>query len=251
MHSSAASMDFGPIFEATPGANLVLSPDLEIVAVSNDYLCATMTQRGQIVDRHLFDVFPNNPDDPAADGVSNLRSSLERVVASGRPDSMKMQRYDVRRPDSAGGAFEERYWSPVNAPVLNRAGHVRYVVHHVEDVSGRERAKRRIRALAQAAGHKDRLAAIGAIVGSVAPKVMDPFAIIETSAYLASRHRNAPARVDKHLDRIAEQLQVAGPLLQKIAALAREALSQSDDVSLTAELARIIEELDDTNTSPS
>src|SRR2546428_7515922 len=34
--------------------------------------------------RGIFDVFPDNPDDPAADGVRNLRASLERVLAHRR-----------------------------------------------------------------------------------------------------------------------------------------------------------------------
>ena len=47
---------------------------------------------------------------------------------------MAVQKYDSRRPESAGGGFEERHWSPVNTPVL-RNGHVVYIIHRVEDVS--------------------------------------------------------------------------------------------------------------------
>jgi hypothetical protein len=246
MTSTAASMDFGAIFEATPGANLVLSPDLDIVivAVSDDYLSATMTQRRDIVDRPLFDVFPDNPADPSADGVSNLRASLERVMASGRSDTMKVQRYDIRRRGSADGAFEERYWSPVNTPVNDRAGHLHYIVHHVDDVTALERVKRRIRALVRVSGSKDRRAAIYALVGSVVAEAADPLAVIETSAYLASRYRNAPAKADKHLERIGEQMQIASPILHKIAGLARESLPSNEEMSLTAELEQIVEELD-------
>jgi light-regulated signal transduction histidine kinase (bacteriophytochrome) len=45
---------------------------------------------------------------------------------------MAIQKYDVRRPD---GAFEERYWSPVNSPVLGADGGLEYIVHRVEDVT--------------------------------------------------------------------------------------------------------------------
>src|SRR3954471_5316712 len=70
--------DFRDLFESSPGLYLVLSPELCILAVSDAYLQATMTKRDAILGRPLFDVFPDNPDDAAATGVSNLRASLER-----------------------------------------------------------------------------------------------------------------------------------------------------------------------------
>ena len=130
-----AEPDFRALFEAVPGLYLVLRPDFTIVAVSDAYLAATMTARDAIVGRGIFDVFPDNPDDPAATGVSNLRASLTRVVANGAPDAMAVQKYDVRRPEAQGGGFEERFWSPVNSPVLDAAGTVAFIIHRVEDVT--------------------------------------------------------------------------------------------------------------------
>ncbi len=127
--------DFRALFESAPGLYLVLTPDLTIVAVSEAYLRATMTKREEILGRHLFDVFPSNPDDPAATGVSNLRASLDRVLQSCSSDTMAVQKYDIRRPESEGGGFEERHWSPVNSPVLGPKGEVAYIIHRVEDVT--------------------------------------------------------------------------------------------------------------------
>ena len=110
------SPDFRALFESAPGLHLVLAPDLTIVAVSDAYLRATMTQREQILSRGIFEVFPDNPDDPGATGVQNLRASLERVLKDRVPDAMAVQKYDIRKPQ---GGFEERFWSPVNSPVLD------------------------------------------------------------------------------------------------------------------------------------
>jgi len=128
-------VDFKLLFERAPGLYLILSPSLEIVTASDAYCRATMTEREQIVGRSLFDVFPDNPDDPAADGVANLKVSLRNVLEFRRPDSMAIQKYDVRRPDSEGGGFEERYWSPLNSPALGQDGEVRWIIHSVEDVT--------------------------------------------------------------------------------------------------------------------
>lgn len=127
--------DFRALFESAPGLYLVLTRELEIVAVSEAYLAATMTARDQILGRSLFDVFPDNPDDPQATGVANLRASLERVLSLGRADTMAVQKYDIRRPESDGGGFEERFWSPLNSPVFDERGGIRYIIHRVEDVT--------------------------------------------------------------------------------------------------------------------
>ena len=123
------------MFEAAPGLYLVLDPQLQIVAVSEAYLQATMTKREEILGRGLFDVFPDNPDDPQATGVRNLQKSLDRVRDKLVADTMAVQKYDIRRPPEQGGGFEERFWSPVNSPVLDEQSRLEYIIHRVEDVT--------------------------------------------------------------------------------------------------------------------
>ncbi len=140
--SHRSEPDFRALFESAPGLYLVLTPDFTIVAVSESYLRATMTRREDILGRPLFEIFPDNPADPAATGVANLRASLERVLAHRQPDAMAVQKYDIRRPDSEGGGFEVRHWSPVNSPVLAANGDIAYIIHRVEDVTEFVRLKR-------------------------------------------------------------------------------------------------------------
>lgn len=126
--------DFQVLFESAPGLYLVLRPDFTIVAASDAYLRATMTHREAMIGRGIFEVFPDNPDDSAADGVRNLRASLERVCALKVADTMPVQKYDIPRPQEEGGGFEERHWSPTNSPVFSR-GVLAYIIHRVEDVT--------------------------------------------------------------------------------------------------------------------
>lgn len=111
---------------------LVLAPDFVIVAVNDAYLEATMTERDTLVGQHMFDAFPDNPNDPDATGVANLRASLELVRRDQIADSMAVQKYDIRRPD---GSFEVRYWSPLNTPVFDENGGLCQIIHRVEDVT--------------------------------------------------------------------------------------------------------------------
>ena len=134
---NSAEVDFRALFETAPNAMLVLDPELTIVAVSDAYLQVTMTVRAQIVGRNLFEVFPGNPDDETADGVPNLRASLERALATRVADQMPVQKYDIRDTD---GNFQDRYWFSRNVPVLAADGSVRYITHRVEDVTEQVRA---------------------------------------------------------------------------------------------------------------
>jgi len=132
---SSTPPDFQALFQSTPGLYLVLAPDFTIKAVTDAYLHATMTNREDILGRGVFDVFPDNPHDPSATGVRNLRTSLQRVLQDKTSDAMAVQKYDIRKPESEGGGFEERYWSPVNSPVLGPTGEVLNIIHRVEDVT--------------------------------------------------------------------------------------------------------------------
>jgi signal transduction histidine kinase len=155
--------DFKLLFESVPGLYLVIEPDLTIVAVSGAYLAATFTRREEILGRNIFEVFPDNPDDPDATGVANLSASLHRVLASGRSDSMAVQKYDIQRPPALGGGFEERSWSPVNSPILGADGRVCFIIHRVEDVTDFVRLREAHRAQRELArdlrGQADRMEA--------------------------------------------------------------------------------------------
>ncbi|MFI7233484.1 PP2C family protein-serine/threonine phosphatase [Nonomuraea angiospora] len=127
-------IDYAALFAATPSPCLVLDPDLMIVDVNRAYLRATGRTAEDLIGHHIFDAFPDNPDDPHADSVKNLRASLHRVLAHREPDTMVLQKYDIPlagRP----GAFEERWWSPINTPVLAPDGTVSWILHRVEDVT--------------------------------------------------------------------------------------------------------------------
>jgi len=130
------STNFRALFEASPTPFLVLTPpDFQIIAVNDAYLNATMTRRAEIIGKGLFEVFPDNPDEREATGVRNLKASFERVLATRRADVMAVQKYDIRRPRAEGGDFVERWWSPINTPVLGADGEVAAIIHRVEDVT--------------------------------------------------------------------------------------------------------------------
>lgn len=142
---SPMPVDFVALFNEAPGRYMVLDPHFTIIAVSDAYAAATNTKRENIVGKWLFQVFPDNPNDPTADGVANLRASLERVLATKASDRMPIQKYDIRLPDGCD-QFEMRYWRPANKPVLDEHGEVKCIIHWADDVTDlitlRENSKR-------------------------------------------------------------------------------------------------------------
>ena len=156
-------LDYRLLFEASPDVLLVLLPDaprFTMVAATGARLGLTFATREETIGRGIFELFPDNPDDPTADGTRNLRASLERVLATRAPDTMAVQKYDIRRPD---GTFEVRWWSPKNIPVLSDTGAVRYIFHRAEDVTDLVRASElgeelrgRTRAMEQEVVHRSR-----------------------------------------------------------------------------------------------
>ena len=120
---------------ASSGRLLLLlepGPGLPILDASDAYAAATMKRRADLIGRNLFEVFPDNPADPDADGVANLYASLRTAASSGRPHRMAVQRYDVRNAD---GEFEERYWQPENSPIIDDDGNLIALLHEVADVT--------------------------------------------------------------------------------------------------------------------
>ncbi|MDX3615043.1 PP2C family protein-serine/threonine phosphatase [Streptomyces europaeiscabiei] len=133
-------IDYAAVFQALPGMVALLTPGLVYADANEEFLRLSGRTREQVVGRYLFDVFPDNPTDPSANGMRNLAASLTRVVETGERDAMALQRYDVesvQRP----GEWEERYWSPVNAPILGPDGKVVLVIHKVEEVTELIRAR--------------------------------------------------------------------------------------------------------------
>ena len=126
-------LDYQRLFEALPIPMLVLDADLIMIAMNDAYLAVAGTTREELLGQTPMAAFPDNPADPEASGVRNLTHSLNTVLRTGRPDTMALQRYDVQT--GPGGAFEERYWSPVNVPLLDSEGRVTNVLHRVEDVT--------------------------------------------------------------------------------------------------------------------
>lgn len=127
-------LDFRRLFEMSPGAFLVLLPDLTIAEATDEYLRTVMRKREDIVGREVFEAFPDNPDDETVNSIQ-VKASFLKVFETGEPDELPLQKYDVQRPAEDGGGYEERYWRLVTFPGFNGKGEVAYIYQRVENIT--------------------------------------------------------------------------------------------------------------------
>lgn len=123
-------IDYHAIFEASPSATLVLSPEFVIMDANPAYQKLVGRALEEITGINLFDAFPQeNASEPAV-----LQASLHRVLENRAQDVAGFVRHDIEEPDRPG-VFTERYWSLVNSPVLDSDGRVALVVHRLEEIT--------------------------------------------------------------------------------------------------------------------
>ncbi|MFI9152435.1 PP2C family protein-serine/threonine phosphatase [Streptomyces sp. NPDC053367] len=128
-----ADIDFTAFFEATPSPYLVVDADLVIRYVNPAYLAVTGRTREELVGHHFFDALPENPG-ALDDAQHSPKASLLRVLETGLPDTLVLQRHDLSDPDRPD-QFEERWWSEDHTPLSGPDGAVKWIVQRAEDVT--------------------------------------------------------------------------------------------------------------------
>ena len=136
---AAAIARFREEFDPASGIIAALidpAPGLVYVEVNPASEQSLGVSRSDLVGAGLFERFPDNPDDPAAQGVYNVYMSLRLAAETAQPHAMPLQRYDV--PD-AQGVFVERYWKIVNTPLFDDKGRLLLLLNTAEEVTDEAR----------------------------------------------------------------------------------------------------------------
>lgn len=122
-------INFKALFEEAPGLILVLNPSFTILAISDAYVEATYTKREDLLGKHFFDVFQDTKNTTA---VAETKASLEYVLKNKKPHVIPMLRMEIK---NLAGVLEEKYWNPINKPILTKDNQVQFIVHIVKDLT--------------------------------------------------------------------------------------------------------------------
>ena len=106
-------LQFKTLFEKLPDLYLILSPDLEIMAVSDNYLTATNKKRAHVLGHNIFKIYREIPGNNT---MRELKASIDFICQNKVQHVMPIQQYDIKLPDSS---LSERYWSCTNTPILD------------------------------------------------------------------------------------------------------------------------------------
>lgn len=125
------------VFEAMAGNSLVLLPDIPVftvVAATEDYLNTLGRLKTELTNKGIFDAFSPAQENINLNDIHQLRFSLEKVINSKALDQMPIVRFDIKNQD---GTFEERYWTAINKPVIDKNGQVVYIIHTAQELTSK------------------------------------------------------------------------------------------------------------------
>jgi len=133
-------IDYEAVFHALPGAVALLTPQLFIAEVNEEWLRAFGRSREHVIGRYMPDDYAEWPGHPNAAVVRNIEASLRWVAETGKPESMELQGFEPTGTVPHGVA-DARFWSMINIPVLAEDGRVALLLHRVEEVTELIRAR--------------------------------------------------------------------------------------------------------------
>ncbi|WP_426752296.1 response regulator [Myxococcus sp. Y35] len=144
------TIDFKTLFDASPNPYMLVDRELRYVAANQAYLRITASTLDRLVGRYLFEVFPNDPDNPDDEATRQLRDSFLRVLERRVPDILALIPYRVPLQTDQGVVSEYRYWSATHIPLLDSAGEVAYILQHTVDITELKRLQDAVRAVNEA-----------------------------------------------------------------------------------------------------
>ena len=177
------------LIAASPHAELVISPDLNIVACTDAYLRALDVPREAIVGRPVGEAFVTGL------ALERLVSSLERVRQSRRPHRMQAESFV---PSGSATPAKRVPLLAVNVPVIADDGEVMWILHSVEMASEPDQP-----AEPKQSGMALALEAAEARLRSILQTVPDAMIIIDERGRIESLSATAERLFGYSLDEVA------------------------------------------------
>ncbi len=127
----AHEIDFYRMYKVGPTAMALLTPDLEIIDMNDEFQAYVGRPLEEVAGRNIFEITPKMPEDC---GGEPMWTPLEAAMTSGRREAANLMRYDVEDPDHPG-AFLERYWAAVAQPIRGPDGQVEVIELSARDIT--------------------------------------------------------------------------------------------------------------------
>ena len=143
--SGELAADLASAFDASPNPYMLITPDFHYAGMNAAYLAVVGATREALIGRNLFDIFDAGPTEEGRENNRQLRTSFERVLATGKPDHLAVIRYALPRTLPTGETvMEDRYWSATHTPIRNAEGQTAYILQHTTDITELEILRRQV-----------------------------------------------------------------------------------------------------------
>lgn len=124
-------IDFYRLYRIRPTAMALLTPDLELIDMNEEFQANLGRPLEEVIGRNIFELTPKMPEDA---GGQPLWTVVEAAMTSGQIEINRLFRYDVEDPDHPG-VFVERYWSAVAEPIRDPRGRIDVIELSARDVT--------------------------------------------------------------------------------------------------------------------
>lgn len=125
------ALDFKAIFAGAPVPAMVLNKEYRFVAANAAYLKMTGKTEADLIDRYVFDAFPEEPE-----RVKRMLAVFRETLEGGTPVFEEIP-FVIERD----GAREERWFNAQHAPLRGTSGEIKYMVQYSQDVTEKVRLK--------------------------------------------------------------------------------------------------------------
>ena len=130
-----APVDYRAVFDALPNPCALLSRYLRIIDLNAAYPVVVGRTRRELLGRALVEVLPLGSLESMAGAAQRIRESLLHALATGRPEVLPVQRYDVRSETASQTPAVSRYWISTATPITDAADGVVALLHKIQDVT--------------------------------------------------------------------------------------------------------------------
>lgn len=125
-------IDFKILFESLPGLFIVLSPNLKIMAISNDYLKITSVKKDRFLNTDFVDLLQNIIHVNTKSGVTNFLITINQVLLNKSATNFTNHKQTIILQD--GTPKEERFNVSIK-PVLNSKNEINYLICSLESLT--------------------------------------------------------------------------------------------------------------------
>ncbi len=103
---------------------------------ANDaFIKATRTPLPELLDKPLFQVFPDLETDNKKSAIKSIRTALEKVRTTKGAYDLGPIRYDL--PTGNGASSQINYWETHTSAVVDTKGELAYIIHTILDITSR------------------------------------------------------------------------------------------------------------------